>query len=177
MVTLPRCWCCSPSSRRTCAPTARSRHLQQSRLHNIRHTSVAAASPRAARGPAPPEHGSTFRGTQVGQDRWQTDRACCHRRFISLNDVHKPRSGSRPENALEPTPRRSWENSAMLELIYISSLREKVRCSEGEQAPGTVSDSTARERYVPWTRPEQSPPQPTKSAGSATPSTTPSMCG
>jgi hypothetical protein len=42
----------------------------------------------------------------------------------------------------------------MLDLIYISSLREKVRRLEGEQAPGAVSESTARERYVPWTRPE-----------------------
>ena len=43
----------------------------------------------------------------------------------------------------------------MLDLIYISYLREKVRCLEGEQTPGAVSASTARERYVPWTRPEQ----------------------
>lgn len=37
----------------------------------------------------------------------------------------------------------------MLDLIYICSLREKVHRSEGKQAPGAVSDSTARERYVP----------------------------
>jgi hypothetical protein len=45
----------------------------------------------------------------------------------------------------------------MLDLIYISSLREKVRCLEGEQAPAAVSDS--RERYVPWTRPVKSSAQ------------------
>jgi hypothetical protein len=47
----------------------------------------------------------------------------------------------------------------MLDLIHISSLREKVRRLEGEQAPGAVSDSTARERYVPWTRPVKSSAQ------------------
>jgi hypothetical protein len=65
----------------------------------------------------------------------------------------------------------------MLDLIYICSLREKVRCLEGDQASGAVSDPTARGRYAPWTAPEHSPPQPTKSAGSATPSTTPSISG
>src|SRR3974390_3436023 len=48
------------------APPRRGPHLQQPRLHNIRHASVAASSPRAARDPASPEHGSTFRGTSGG---------------------------------------------------------------------------------------------------------------
>jgi hypothetical protein len=45
----------------------------------------------------------------------------------------------------------------MLDLIYICSLREKVRCMEGEQTPGAVSDS--RERSVRWTGPVKSSAQ------------------
>jgi hypothetical protein len=66
----------------------------------------------------------------------------------------------------------------MLDLIYINSLREKVRCFEREHAPpGAGLGSTVRERYVPWTRLEQSPPPPAKSADSTKSSTTPSMRG
>jgi hypothetical protein len=49
----------------------------------------------------------------------------------------------------------------MLDLIYINFLREKVRLLEGGQAPGAVLGSTARERYVPSTKPEHSPLRPT----------------
>jgi len=63
----------------------------------------------------------------------------------------------------------------MLDLIYINFLRGKVRCLEREPAPGAGLGSTARERYVPWTRPEQLPPRPTMGAGLAMASTAPSM--